>query len=114
MSAEANLPDVIVTPKPRERTETRRFPPYHVILLNDDHHSCEFVVDVLRKTFGYNEQRSFQLMWQAHTTGRAIIWTGPREVAELKVEQLTSFHEIHADGRKLGPLDCELEPAPAD
>lgn len=114
MSNEANWPEVMVRPKPKERTVTRRIPPHHVILLNDDFHSCEFVVEVLRKTFGYNEQRSIQMMLQAHLTGRAIVWTGPKEVAELKVEQLTSFHETRADGVKLGPLGCEIEPAPGE
>jgi len=29
-----------------------------------------------------------------------------------KVEQIRDFHEIRADGRKLGPLTCLIEPAP--
>jgi hypothetical protein len=35
-------------------------------------------------------------------------------VAELKVEQVRSFHEIRSyDGAKLGPLGCTIEPAPS-
>jgi ATP-dependent Clp protease adaptor protein ClpS len=109
----SSLPETIVTTKPKEKedTGTRQVPPYHVILENDDHHSCEFVVEVLRKALGFNEQRSFQIMFEAHTKGRAIAWTGPREVAELKVDQISSFHETHLDGRKLGPLGVTIEPA---
>ena len=115
MSNEPSAPDVIVSTKaqPREQTRTRKVPPYHVILENDDHHSCEFVIEVLRKALGYDEPRAFQLMHQAHTSGRAVVWTGSKEVAELKVEQLQTFHEIRAsDGAKLGPLSCTIEPAP--
>jgi ATP-dependent Clp protease adaptor protein ClpS len=109
----SSTPDVGITTKPREReqTRTRRLPPYNVILENDDHHSFEFVMDVLRKVLGCTEQRAHQLTEQAHTTGRAIIWTGAKEVAELKVEQLSSFHEIQGE-KKLGALGCYLEPAP--
>jgi ATP-dependent Clp protease adaptor protein ClpS len=115
MSTDLPLPDVTVTtrPKTKEETETRRLPPYNVILENDDLHSFEFVEDVLCKVLGCNSQRALLLAMEAHTTGRAIIWTGPKEVAELKVEQVQSFHEIRAsDQRKLGPLGSYIEPAP--
>jgi ATP-dependent Clp protease adaptor protein ClpS len=115
VSSQPLAPDVVVTPKPQEReqTKTRRVPPYNVVLDNDDYHSFEFVVQVLRKALGYSEQRAFLLTAQAHRTGRSVVWTGPKEVAELKVEQIRSFHEIRAsDNRKLGPLSCSIEPAP--
>lgn len=113
MSSES-LPETIVTPKTREREQTRsrKFPPYHVILENDDLHTFEFVVDVLCKALGYPTPQSFQLTMQAHTSGRAVVWTGPREHAELKLEQIQTFHEIHPlTGAKLGPVGCTLEPA---
>jgi len=116
MISESPLPDVLVTTKPkaREETATRRIPPYNVILENDDYHTLDFVVDVLRKVLGCTLERAAQLALQAHTTGRSIIWTGTKEVAELKVEQVRSFHEIRSwDGSKLGPLGCTIEAAPA-
>lgn len=99
--------------QPREETRTRRIPPYHVILLNDDHHSAAFVIEVLCKVLGCPSEQAYQLMMEAHTSGRVILWTGPKEVAELKQEQVISFHEIRQeDGVTLGPLGCILEPAP--
>jgi ATP-dependent Clp protease adaptor protein ClpS len=107
--------DVQVTPRQqtREQTRTRRLPPFNVILENDDYHSIEFVVTVLRKALGFAEERAYQLTMQAHTGGKAVVWTGPKEVAELKAEQISSFHEYRGyDGAKLGPLRCYIEPAP--
>ena len=98
--------------QPREETRTRLLPPYHVILENDDHHSMEFVIEVLCKVLGCPAEYAAQLMLEAHTSGRAVIWTGPKEVAELKAEQVLTFHETRADGRQLGPLGCTIEPAP--
>src|SRR5216684_1354074 len=103
MIGESSLPDVLVTTKPKEReqTSTRRIPPYNVILENDDYHTLDFVVDVLRKVLGCTLERAVQLVLQAHTTGRSIVWTGTKEVAELKVEPICSFHEIRtSDGAK--------------
>lgn len=113
MSHAATPPDVTVTTKsqPREETRTRRLPPYHVVLENDDHHSFEFVVGVLRKALGFAEERAFQLTHLAHTSGEAVVWTGSKEVAELKLEQIRTFHETRDGGAKLGPLSCRLEPA---
>ena len=92
--------DIGMTTKPIEREETqiRLLPPYNLILENDEYHSFEFVLDVLQKALGFNEQRAFQLTKLAHETGQAILWTGTKEVAELKLEQMLSFHEIQPSG----------------
>jgi ATP-dependent Clp protease adaptor protein ClpS len=104
---------VNVAPKEREETSTRRVPPYNVVLENDDTHSFQFVVEVLRKALGYSAERAFQLTLLAHKSGRAVVWTAPKEVAELKAEQVRTFHETRdTDGAKLGPVTCVIEPAP--
>src|SRR5207253_1499784 len=57
VSNSPSLPEVPVTkPKAEEEKRTRRIPPYHVILENDDFHSFEFVVDALRKALGYTQE----------------------------------------------------------
>jgi ATP-dependent Clp protease adaptor protein ClpS len=109
---EPSTPEITIRPKEREATRTRRVPLYNVILENDDYHSIEFVVEVIHKALGYNEQRATLLTLAAHNQGRAVVWTGPKEVAELKVEQILSFHEIREGGADLGPLSCAIEPAP--
>lgn len=107
------LPTLTPQTEPREETRTRRIPPYNVILQNDDDHSMEFVIAVLLKVLGCKNERAYQVMMEAHTTGQAVIWTGTREGAELKQEQMLTFHEKHwKDGRDLGPLGCFIEPAP--
>jgi ATP-dependent Clp protease adaptor protein ClpS len=115
MSDQTALPETKVTTKPktRETTRSKRIPPYNVLIMNDDHHSCEWVVEVLIKSLGCSPEKAAQYMWQAHTSGQAVVWTGPKEVAELKHDQIRSFHEIRdPEGKNLGPLDCRIEPAP--
>jgi ATP-dependent Clp protease adaptor protein ClpS len=98
--------------EPAISSEVRLLPPYNVILLNDDDHSMEFVVDVLRKVFGFPLEKSFQLMLAAHETGCSVLWTGPKEVAELKAEQIGTFHETRQrDNKDLGSLGVRIEPA---
>jgi ATP-dependent Clp protease adaptor protein ClpS len=116
MTGEPESPDNIsvrTKAKTDKKKQTRRVPPYNVVMENDDHHSVEFVIEVLVKALGYSLERSFQLTKQAHESGRAVVWTGSKEVAELKLEQIRTFNEIReVDGAKLGPLGCTIEPAP--
>ena len=103
-----------ITPvaEPEVNTRSKLLPPYHVLIENDDDHSQVFVVAVLRKVFGYDEPQATALMHQAEEAGEAVVWTGPKEVAELKLDQLRTFHEKHwRDDRDLGPLRCRIEPA---
>jgi ATP-dependent Clp protease adaptor protein ClpS len=106
-------PNFGTTTRPREKqtVQPRLLPPYHVILENDDFHSFDFVIEVLRKALGFSREQAIALTNEAHTRGRAVVWTGPKEVAELKAEQLQTFHETRYDGRPLGPLGITIEPA---
>lgn len=98
--------------EPRAESRAKILPPYHVLIENDDDHSQLFVVMVLRKVFGYDEPKAIQLMTSAEEAGEAVVWTGAKEVAELKLEQLCTFHEKHwQDQRDLGPVRCRIEPA---
>jgi ATP-dependent Clp protease adaptor protein ClpS len=101
----------LIAPRESEEVKTRFLPPYNVILLNDDFHTFDFVIQVLRKVLGCTAQRAILLTSEAHTKGRAIVWTGAKEVAELKLDQVCSCHETRGT-TKLGPLSCLLEPAP--
>ncbi|MCE9532443.1 MAG: ATP-dependent Clp protease adaptor ClpS [Planctomycetes bacterium] len=106
----AALPSTVLEPEVENRT--RLLPPYNVLLLNDDAHSMDFVVEVLQKVFKFPLERAFQLMIEAHENHVAVVWTGPKEVAELKAEQMTTFHETRASDKKdLGPLGVRIYPA---
>ncbi len=94
------------------RTKSHLLPPYNVILENDPDHSMEFVLEVLAKVFSYPHEKCYSLMMTAHETGCSVVWTGAKEVAELKAEQMSTFHEIRkADNKDLGPLGVRIEPS---
>jgi ATP-dependent Clp protease adaptor protein ClpS len=56
--------------------------PYVVILYNDDYHDQDEVVWQLQKATGYDLDRCGQIMWEAHTRGRAIAYTGSQDDCE--------------------------------
>jgi ATP-dependent Clp protease adaptor protein ClpS len=109
MSMANPLPDIL--PETDTETKTRRQPPYAVILHNDDLNTQIFVTLVLRKVFGYTVERCVELMIEAHETGRAVVWVGPLEVAELKADQIRSCGaDPLTAARGAQPLAVSVEP----
>jgi ATP-dependent Clp protease adaptor protein ClpS len=104
------LPDVL--PDTENETRTRRQPPYAVILHNDDINTMDFVISVLRKIFGYSVEKCVELTLEAHEKGRAAVWIGALEVAELKADQIRSCGPDPAQKAKgASTLGVSVEPA---
>jgi ATP-dependent Clp protease adaptor protein ClpS len=60
-----------------------------VIVLNDDHNTFDHVAATLARVIpGVSVQDGYRFADRIHGSGRAIVWTGPRETAELYWEQL--------------------------
>ncbi|WP_435016852.1 ATP-dependent Clp protease adaptor ClpS [Tundrisphaera sp. TA3] len=96
------------------RSKTRKQPPYHVIVLNDEEHTFEYVIELLTKIFGHSLNIAETLTWRIHNSGRAIVLTTHRELAELKCDQVLSYGPDPRMSISKGPLGCYIEPAPAD
>jgi ATP-dependent Clp protease adaptor protein ClpS len=104
------MPDVL--PETDSETRTQRQPPYAVILHNDDVNGMDWVIMVLQKVFGYAVPKCYELMMEAHDTGRAVVWIGSLEVAELKADQIHSCGPDPAQrSRGAQPLGVTVEPA---
>lgn len=95
------------------RPKPKRLPPYAVVVLNDDEHTFHYVIETFMKVFGYDQTKCFQLASQIHREGRGIVWTGPKEVAELKRDQIHSAGPDFYAAKKVSfPLGVVLEPLP--
>ena len=57
--------------------------PYNVILFNDDHHDMLEVTSQIIKATNCSATKAASIMSEAHTTGRAVVFTGGLERAEL-------------------------------
>jgi len=63
--------------------------PAHVIVLNDNHNTFEHVAQTLARVIpGVDYDRGMKMANRIHNTGRARVWSGERERAELYWEQL--------------------------
>jgi len=69
-------------------------------VLNDDHNSFDGVAYALAAVLpGVDFDRGMSFANKIHTSGRAVVWSGHKEQAELYWQQLKDF------GLTMAPLD---------
>lgn len=80
-------------------TETDLNRPWNVIVYDDPVNLMSFVTLVLKRVFGYPQEKAEALMLEVHRKGLSVVWSGEREMAELYVQQLQS-HQLLAAMKK--------------
>lgn len=94
-------------------TKPKPQPPYAVIVLNDEQHTFEYVIEVLQKVCAHKLEEAFTLTKRIHDTGQAVVWSGTMEVAELKRDQIRGFGpDFFAEQTVRFPLGVRIEPMP--
>ncbi len=98
-------------PDEKEQTKDRHFPLYAVVIVNDDRHTFPYVIGTIIKVFKYSLDKAKKLTLEVHEKGRAIVWTGQKEHAELKKEQIQGCGpDLYASVKVDFPLKVDLEP----
>src|SRR5712672_2629684 len=86
------MPSPHTLTKPESRTELSLEGVWRVVVLNDPVNLMSYVVMVLKKIFGFDEQTARKRMLEVHEQGRSIVWVGLREKAEAYVFTLQQWH----------------------
>jgi ATP-dependent Clp protease adaptor protein ClpS len=85
----AETTETRVEPGKKTRRRVTQEPPFKVILYNDEYNTMEHVVQTLRKVIaGMSYRRATEVMWEAHTRGKAVATKCHKELAELYRERL--------------------------
>jgi ATP-dependent Clp protease adaptor protein ClpS len=100
-----------VLPEIEEDTRNKVQPLYHVILLNDEDHTYDYVVEMLVKIFGMTESAAFGHAVEVDTAGTTIVLTCELEKAELKRDQIHAYGADWRLTRSLGSMAAIVEPA---
>ncbi len=73
LATPTELPDV----EEIDETDVAVAPPWMTILHNCDCHTFEEVVRQLMKAIACSEEKGWELAWQVHNTGKAVVKVGP-------------------------------------
>jgi ATP-dependent Clp protease adaptor protein ClpS len=114
MAGEQQATATVVEPEVTTDQKTRRLPPYNVVILNDEEHTFPYVIELLIKLFRHALPKAEELTWRIHTTGRAIVYTTHKELAELRRDQVIAYGADPRLQTSKGPMRCYVEPAPTD
>ena len=97
--------------KPSTRPKPKQLPPYNVVLLDDDDHSYEYVIEMLGVVFSYEVEKAFKLAQEVDESGRVIVLTTHKERAELKRDQILAYGADPRLSRSKGSMGAIIEPA---
>ena len=105
------MTDTIAQPREKTEEKTESLPPYNVILLDDDDHSYEYVIFMLKTLFGHPPEKGYEMAVEVDTTGRVVVATTHLEEAELKRDQIQVFGPDPLIPRCKGSMSATVEPA---
>lgn len=88
-----------------DKPELKEPPLYQVVLLNDDFTPMDFVIYILQSIFGYEHERSTQIMLAVHSNGKGVCGIFPKEIAEMKSHEINQLARAHEH-----PLVSDIEP----
>ncbi len=97
------VPDVV------EKKE--HIPLFHVVLLDDNQHTYDYVIEMLKKLFCFTTAEAFCRAMEVDTTGRTIVITCERPHAEFARDQIHAFGADPRMATSEGSMSAVLEPA---
>jgi ATP-dependent Clp protease adaptor protein ClpS len=104
-------PKTIAPPKLQKEEEAALEPLFHVVLLNDDLHTYDYVVEMLQKLFCQSQVEAFQHAVEVDTNGRTIVITCGLAEAEFGRDQIHAYGPDPRIPACKGSMRAVIEPA---
>jgi ATP-dependent Clp protease adaptor protein ClpS len=111
LSQSTALPETTEKSRTKKRTRPIHLPRYHVILLDDNDHTYDYVIEMLMDVFRHSAQTAFEMACEVDARGRVIVDTTTQERAELKRDQIQAYGADWRIPRCKGSMSAIIEPA---
>jgi ATP-dependent Clp protease adaptor protein ClpS len=102
---------VVADPIVKKRNEERQTPLFNVVLLDDDDHSYEYVIEMLMALFTCSASAAWNHAVEVDTTGRTIVMTCELSLAEFGRDQIHAYGADPRMPQSLGSMSAVVEPA---
>jgi ATP-dependent Clp protease adaptor protein ClpS len=86
-------------------------PLFNVVLLDDDEHTYEYVIEMLQQLFLLSEVESFRRAVEVDTVGRTVVITCGLSEAEFGRDQIQGYGPDWRTPKSKGSMRAVVEPA---
>jgi ATP-dependent Clp protease adaptor protein ClpS len=105
------MPSTLPTPEIEHSTEDVLTPMFHCVLLDDDEHTYDYVVEMLQSLFLLSRDQAFKHAVEVDSMGRTIILTAELPVATFAKEQIHGYGRDWRMPQSKGSMSAVVEPA---
>ncbi|MCC7155818.1 MAG: ATP-dependent Clp protease adaptor ClpS [Bryobacterales bacterium] len=103
----------VATPAPARESSTEHelTPLYHVVLLDDDDHTYDYVIEMLQRLFLKTLEEAYNHAVEVDSTGRTIVMTCDKPAAEFARDQVQNYGPDWRMPKCKGSMSAIIEPA---
>jgi len=105
-----SVPEIAV-PEIKKESRDQQAPLYHVVLLDDDDHTYEYVVEMLERLFACGESDAWNHAVEVDTMGRTVVMTCELPQAEFGRDQIHAYGADWRMPKSKGSMSAVVEPA---
>lgn len=105
------MPTTLSPPEVEKEKLEDLTPLYRVVLLDDDYHTYDYVIEMLMKLFAYSKVDAYRRAEEVDLTGRTIVITCGLAEAEFGRDQIQSYGPDFRMPKSKGSMTAIIEPA---
>jgi ATP-dependent Clp protease adaptor protein ClpS len=99
------------TPTRESSTQENLLPLFHVVLLDDDDHTYDYVIEMLKKLFLKTADEAYKHALEVDTMGRTVVLTCEKPAAEFARDQILGYGPDWRMPRSKNSMAAIIEPA---
>lgn len=93
--------------------QSEKTPLYRVVLLDDDDHTYDYVIEMLQKIFIFTAEQALRHAQEVDSVGRTVLLTCELPEAEFARDQIHGYGPDWRLERSRGSMSAVIEPAPS-
>jgi ATP-dependent Clp protease adaptor protein ClpS len=101
----------IASPRVEKSEEREKSPLYRVVLLDDDDHTYDYVIEMLQKIFIFTAEQALRHAQEVDAMGRTVLITCELPEAEFARDQVQIYGRDWRLPRSKGSMSAIVEPA---